>query len=93
MDFLTSLFVAKPFNILAIAAVFFILFLILRFTGLGDGKNAMVLLVPIIAWALYATGEWAIVMWSPEANIRVDLLIIWPVLVILSVWFLIKAWR
>ncbi len=93
MDFLTSLFVAKPLNILAIGAVFFIVFLIMRFTGLGDGKNVMALLVPIIAWALYAAWEWAIMTWSPEANIRVDLLIIWPVLVILSVWFLIKAWR
>ena len=93
MDFLTSLFVAKPFNILAIAGVFFILFLIMRFTALGEGKHAMALLIPIIAWALYAVWEWSIVMWSPDANIRIDLLIIWPILVILSIWFLIKAWR
>ena len=30
---------------------------------------------------------------TPEANIRVDLLVMWPVLAILSVWMLFRAFR
>ena len=93
MEFLGSLVVHKPLNILIIAALFFISFLVMRFTGAGEGKNAMGLLVPTIGWALYALWEWIVVMKSPDANIRVDLLVIWPVLLILSIWFVVKALR
>lgn len=93
MEFLTGLVVHKPLNILLVAALFLIGFLIMRFSAVGEGKHAWALLVPTIAWALYAVWEWFIVVKSPEANIRVDLLIIWPVLLILSIWFLVKALR
>ena len=93
MEFLSSLVVNKPLNILIVAALFFIGFLVMRFTGVGEGKNAMALLVPTIGWVLYAVWEWIVMIKSPEANIRVDLLVIWPVLVILSIWFLVKAFR
>ena len=93
MEFLSSLVVNKPFNILIVSALFFIGFLVMRYTGVGEGKNATALLVPTIGWALYAVWEWFVVTRSPEANIRVDLLIIWPVLLILSIWFVIKALR
>ena len=65
----------------------------MRYTAFGEGKNSTALLVPTIGWALYAVWEWFVVTRSPEANIRVDLLIIWPVLLILSIWFVIKALR
>jgi hypothetical protein len=51
------------------------------------------LLVPTAAWVLYAVWEWLVVWRTPEANIRVDLLLIWPVLLILSIWFTIRALR
>jgi hypothetical protein len=93
MQSIASLFVQKPLNILAIAAVFALGYLLLRFTPAGENKQASALLVPAVAWALYAAWEWLIVWRTPEANIRVDLLLIWPVLLVLSVWFSIRALR
>ena len=93
MDLLSSLLVQKPFHILLVALVFLAGFLVLRFTALGAGRHAPALLVPTLAWLLYAAWEWLLTVKSPEANIRVDLLILWPVLAILSIWFVIRALR
>ena len=93
MEFLASLFVQKPLHILAVAAAFGLVYLTLRFTPLGEGRHLSALLVPTAAWALYAVWEWLVVWRTPEANIRVDLLLIWPVLLILSIWFTIRALR
>ena len=93
MEFIASLFVHKPINILIVAAVFFAGFLVLRLSSLGEGKHTLALLVPAVGWALYAAWEWLVMVRTPEANIRVDLLVIWPVLAILSVWFVIRALR
>lgn len=93
MQFLAGLFVQKPLNIFLVAGLFFALYLLMRFTGLGEGRNYGAVLVPTVAWALYAAYEWAVVYFTPEANIRVDLMLIWPILLILSIWFLIRAFR
>ena len=42
--------------------------------------KANVLWVPTALWLAYAGWEWLVVTQSPEANIRVDLMLIWPVL-------------
>ncbi len=57
------------------------------------GRHPRLLLVAAIAWALYAAWEWLILVRTPEANIRVDLLLIWPALAILSGWALLRALR
>lgn len=88
---LASLVVHKPLHILVVAAVFFVAFLVLRLTPVGEGKHAAALLVPAAGWALYAAWEWLVMTRTPEANIRVDLLVIWPVLLVLSAWFVIRA--
>ena len=93
MDQLSLLFVHKPLNILVVAAVFAIGYLALRLTALGESKHAGALLVPALGWALYAAWEWLVMVRTPEATIRVDLLVIWPVLAILSIVFLIRALR
>ena len=93
MESIASLFVHKPLNILIVAAVFAIGYLALRFTALGEARHPGALLVPAIGWALYAAWEWLVMVRTPEANIRVDLLVIWPVLLVLSVWFVISAVR
>ncbi|MCG6923780.1 MAG: hypothetical protein LJF30_00425 [Acidobacteria bacterium] len=93
MDFLASLFVQKPLSILLVALVFLVGFLALQFTGLGAGRHPRALLVPAAAWGLYAAWEWLVTVRSPEANIRVDLLVLWPVLALLSIGFVIKALR
>jgi len=51
------------------------------------------LLIATTAWGLYATWEWLVQIRTPEANIRVDLLVIWPVLAILTAWMLFRAFR
>lgn len=93
MELLVSLFVGNPLNILAVAAIFLAGYLALRFTALGAGRNPRSLLVGAVAWALYAVWEWLVLVRTPEANIRVDLLVIWPALAILSAWVLFRSLR
>jgi len=41
----------------------------------------------------YAAWEWLVQIQTSEANIRADLLLIWPVLVAVSGWALFRAFR
>ena len=93
MDVLASLFVGKPANIGAVFAVFLIAYLAMRFTAMGADRNLRGLLYATIAWGLYAGWEWLVQARTPEADIRVDLLVIWPVLGILSLWGLYRLFR
>lgn len=93
MLFLASLFVGKPFNILAVATLFFAGYCALRFTNLGAGRHFRMLLVAAVAWIVYAAWEWLILVRTPKANIRVDLLVIWPALAIISAWALWRVLR
>ncbi len=93
MEILSSLFVSKPLNILAVAILFLLVYLVYRFRNLGSQKSNNALLVAFFAWVLYAVWESLVQFWTPEANIRVDLLIIWVVLAILSVWAVYKSIR
>ena len=93
MDFLASLFVGKPFNILIVAAVFFVVYLIVKFAVSSDSLHASPFLVIAIVWGVYAAWEWLVLTQTPEANIRVDLLVIWPFLAILMLWQIIRAFR
>ena len=93
MQTLAALFVQQPLNILAVAAVFAVGYLLLRFTGLGEGRHPAALLVPTAGWLLYAAWEGLVVWKSPEANIRVDLMLIWPLLLVISIWFTVRALR
>ena len=54
MQLLASLFVQKPLHILAVAAAFAVAYLILRFTGLGEGRQPAVLLVLSIWFTMRA---------------------------------------
>ncbi len=78
---------------LAVAALFLAGHLALRFTALGAGRHPRPLLVAAVAWALYAVWEWLAHVRTPEANIRVDLLVIWPALAILSAWAPFRSLR
>ena len=93
MNAIAAFFVHKPVNILIVAAVFFVGFLVLRYAAFAAGKQAWALLVPAVGWALYAAWEWLVMTKTPEANIRIDLMVIWPVLLVLSIWFVIRALR
>ena len=93
MKILVSLLVVKPLTILGVAAFFFAAHFLVRFAGIGPGRHPRALLVVFAAWALYGVWEWLVVTITPEANIRVDLMLIWPVLLVLSAWFTIRAFR
>ena len=93
MDFLASMFVGKPLHILTVAVVFLAGYLVLRFTPIGNARHPRPLFVVSTAWGLYAVWEWLVQTKTPEANIRVDLLVIFPVLVILSAWVLFRLFR
>ena len=93
MELLVSLFVGKPMNILALAVLFLAAYLTLRFTVFGTNRHPRALLIAASAWAIYASWEWLVQIKTPEANIRVDLLVMWPVLAILSAWALFRAFR
>lgn len=91
MDLLVSLLVGHPLAILAVAGLFFAAFLALRFRWPGWSRHPRALLVGAIAWGIYALWEAVVQLLTPEANIRVDLLLIWPLLAILSLWSLLRA--
>jgi hypothetical protein len=54
MEFLASLFVGKPLNILAVAALFLAGHLLVRFTAVGAGQRLRPSIMAAAAWGLYA---------------------------------------
>ena len=93
VESLASLVVGKPLHILAVAVVFLAGFVALRAKAFGAVRRPRALLVAAVAWGLYAAWEWLVQARTPEANIRVDLLIIWPVLATASVWAMVRSLR
>ena len=93
MELLAALLVGKPLNILVIAVVFFAAYFVLCFVAGGIVRHPRWLLSVSILWGLYAVWEWLVQMKTPEANIRVDLLVTWPVMAILTVFALFRAFR
>jgi hypothetical protein len=93
VSLLASLFVGKPLSILGVAVLFLAGHLLLRFTALGAGRHPRPLLWAAAAWVVYAAWEWLVKVRTPEANIRVDLLLLWPVLAIVSIVALWRAFR
>jgi hypothetical protein len=86
MKLLTTLFVGHPVNVLIVGIIFLTVYGLvhLKFFEVKQGKK--LILITTIAWWLYTAWDWQVQVWTPEANIRVDLMIIWPVLAILSLW-------
>ena len=94
MDFLDLFFapiqpfVSHPGRIAAVAVVFGSLFLVL---GSFRGYWSWSLLWSSGFWAAFAIWEW--IMLLQGANIRVDLFLIYPVLLGISFWSLVKTFR
>jgi len=93
VDLLASLFVNRPLHVLLLAVVYLVVWVALRLAGVPAGRKPSALLVPAVFAFLYAGWEWLVTTHTPEANIRVDLLIIWPVLFILTVWAVVRVFR
>lgn len=93
MEFLASLFVGKPLNIVFVSVAFAILSAAMNYVAKGQRRRAGWPLAAAFAWAAYAAWEGWIRVVTPDANIRVDLLLIYPVLTVLSAWALYRALR
>jgi hypothetical protein len=81
---LGKLLVQQPLHILGVAAFFFVLWMLLK-------RRHGALLVPAFAWLAYAAWEWLVLVRTPQADIRVDLLVIWPLVAMAMLWPLVKA--
>jgi len=91
MKYLSTLFVGKPISILAVSVVFFAVYFLQRRFGFGSDRHPRSFLVVATVWAIYAGWEWLVITRTPEANIRVDLMVIWPVLLVVSIWCSMRA--
>jgi hypothetical protein len=87
---LLGLFVQHPGRLLAVGAAFVVLWGSARVL---TGRPGRALLVPAAFFAAFAAWEWLVMTRSPEANIRVDLLLIWPAAVIVTAWSVYRAVR
>ena len=83
-----SPFVGHPLRILALAGAYAVVWAVLRRGPAGRRANAMA--APTLCCAAFALWEWVVLTRTPGADIRVDLLLIWPTLLLLSGW---AAWR
>lgn len=88
MEMLFSLYPQSPLGNFIIAAIFFAGYWLLRASPSVYGRG---LWLPAIAWLVAALWELVITLFSPEANIRVDLLVIIPLLLLLSLWGIVRA--
>lgn len=90
---LAALLVQQPGNILVVASCHFALWLLCHLTVMRDAPRANVLWIPGVLWLAYAAWEWLVLVKSPEANIRVDLLLIWPLIALVTLWAMIRTAR
>lgn len=81
-------FVSHPGRIAAVAVVFGALFMML---GLFRGHWSKLLLWSTGLWAAFTVWEWIILLQG--ADIRVDLFLIYPVLLGISLWSLVDAFK
>ena len=93
MGALSRFFVQQPLHILGVAGSCVLVWAVLRFGKIAAVPRANALLLPAAAWLAYALREWLVLDKTPETNIRVDLLIIWPVMLVFTVWSVFEAWR
>ena len=94
-ELLSRWLVLQPMHILLIAAAILAVWGVCRATVLRTDPKSNVLWVPALGWFAYAGWEWLVLAQSPEANIRVDLLLIWPVIGLVTLWAIVhvaKSW-
>lgn len=91
MDIISQLS-TNPVVMLLIGLLFFAAYLLIKGRA-GSTLRPQALLWPGVAWTLWAIWEFAIARFSPEANIRVDFLLIVPLVLIVSVVGLVRFFR
>lgn len=78
-----DLFVGKPELILAVSGIFFFAYFLIRLLGRKlPSMLAWPLLMPAIAWTLFAV--WEMYCTLQQYNIRVDLFLIYPFLIVVT---------
>jgi hypothetical protein len=87
-----AVFVQHPERSALVAVLFLALWLLVR-SRRSTTRRTQALLIPAVAWGLYAVWEWALTHWSPEANIRVALLVIIPLLLLATIIGIVMALR
>jgi len=85
--------VQQPGHILLVATLNLALWALCRATVLRTVPRSNVLWVPAVLWLAYAVWEWLVLVRTPEANIRVDLLLVWPVIALVTLWAAVRGAR
>lgn len=83
MEAATRWLVQQPLHIAGVGLALVLVWLLLRRLP-SRARRSTGLLVAAVGWLAYAGWEWWVWAATPEANIRVDLLVIWPVLASLT---------
>jgi len=91
LEFHNQWLIHQPAHILLVATVNLALWAACRATVLQTAPKSNWLWAPAVAWLACAGWEWLVLEKSPEANIRVDLLLIWPLIGLVKVWTFVRA--
>ena len=92
MQDLFSQLITNPALLLLIGLLFVAAYLLLR-NRTGDNLHPRALLWPGASWILWAIWEFGIARFSPEANIRVDLFLIIPIVLIFTIFGIVQLFR
>lgn len=84
-----------PYPLMGIIALLFLIahFWVQRKQDASNGNRKRGLLYTAIVWGLGAVWDWSVWTFSPEANIRIDLLLLIPILLVVSsigIWSVFK---
>jgi hypothetical protein len=93
MEFAGLLFIGHPLRSVVVAGVLLLLYTLARWWSAGTWPESRLPLAAAVAWLAYAAWEWLILLRSPEANIRIDLLVIYPALAAITFWALFRLVR
>lgn len=93
MSELLGWFVHQPLRLAAIGGVFLVLSLFVRGVPGRAASRGRVLMLPAAFFVAFAAWEWLVTTRSPEANIRVDLLLLWPAALAAVAWSLYRLLR
>lgn len=90
VELLATLFVGHPLRCAAVAGVLFGGYLMLRRRFGPEQTVTRWMPAAVLTWSAFAIWEWVVLVRSPEANLRIDLLLIGPVVLIVTA---MALWR
>jgi len=93
VETLSRWLVQQPARILLVAMASLALWAFCGLTMLRKVPKANVLWAPAALWLAYAGWVAWVLAKTPEADIRIDLMLIWPLIAIVTLWALSRAVR